>query len=235
MSDQWTLFAEGSLARTSPPQDVEKASKVPARDYGASTPVLLARYDPDTSLWRTSQHSLEGGLTEFSETFPRSGTMRSGTAYRLPPLVRLTAGTGFGLLPTHSIPTPTASDHIERKPTRQDKAAKFNPETGKAVSLDRFVAMYPTPTDVSKGGGSSRSGDRINETPTLQGMARKGQWPTPTSRDWKDGTAESCKNVSVNGLLGRAIHDEDQPRGSLNPIFVEWLMGFPLGFTDLEA
>jgi len=32
------------------------------------------------------------------------------------------------------------------------------------------------------GGGSSRSGDRINETPTLEGMARKGMlWPTPTA------------------------------------------------------
>jgi hypothetical protein len=31
-------------------------------------------------------------------------------------------------------------------------------------------------------------------------------WPTPTMRDWKDGTAQSCQNVPVNGLLGRAVH-----------------------------
>jgi hypothetical protein len=31
-------------------------------------------------------------------------------------------------------------------------------------------------------------------------------WPTPTTRDYKDGTAKSCKNVPVNGLLGRAVH-----------------------------
>lgn len=31
-------------------------------------------------------------------------------------------------------------------------------------------------------------------------------WPTATSRDYKDGSAESCKNVPVNSLLGRAIH-----------------------------
>jgi len=31
-------------------------------------------------------------------------------------------------------------------------------------------------------------------------------WPTPTSRDYKDGSAESCKNVPVNCLLGRAVH-----------------------------
>lgn len=40
------------------------------------------------------------------------------------------------------------------------------------------------------------------------GLARmvKMIWPTPTSRDWKDGTAQSCANVPENGLLGRAVH-----------------------------
>lgn len=33
-----------------------------------------------------------------------------------------------------------------------------------------------------------------------------GLLPTPTSRDWKDGTAQSCQNVPVNGHLGRAVH-----------------------------
>ena len=85
-------------------------------------------------------------------------------------------------------------------------------------------------------------------------------WPTPTSRDWKDGTAEACRNVPANGLLGREVHlwgtpnshprtftprqqtrpnDEkyqlaNQVGGSLNPAWVEWLMGFPPGWTDLK-
>jgi hypothetical protein len=43
---------------------------------------------------------LFGGLTEFSETWPRSGTMRNGIAYRLPPLARLTDVIASGLWPT---------------------------------------------------------------------------------------------------------------------------------------
>ena len=99
-----------------------------------------------------------------------------------------------------------------------------------------------------------------------------GLWPTPTSRDWKDGTAESCKNVPENSLLGRAVHHWPTPRscsamvavitkeaqekarrrfpnletvmaidnpdavgGRLNPEFVEWLQGFPRGWTSLES
>ena len=37
----------------------------------------------------------------------------------------------------------------------------------------------------------------------------------------------------VNALLGRWVHQE-KATGSLNPPWVEWLMGFPEGWTDLE-
>ena len=83
-------------------------------------------------------------------------------------------------------------------------------------------------------------------------------WPTPTARDYKDGGATSCANVPVNGLLGRAVHLYPTPKaqnargggqvhgnggpsldvvagGSLNPAWVEWLMGYPVGWTDLNA
>jgi len=62
------------------------------------------------------------------------------------------------------------------------------------------------------------------------------KWPTPTSRDHKDGTAKSCENVPVNALLGRAVHvgGTPTPQMTLNPAWVEWLMGWPIGFTDLE-
>lgn len=31
-------------------------------------------------------------------------------------------------------------------------------------------------------------------------------WPTTTTRDHKDGTAQSCENVPTNALLGRTVH-----------------------------
>jgi hypothetical protein len=227
-----TLSAEGSPARTSATPASAQESTASDLDYGASTPELLASYDHDSSSWRTSQLCLGGELSEFSETWPRSGLMRSGIAYRLPPLVRLTDGTESGLL--------------------------------------------PTPTDASKGGGSSRSGSRINETPTLQGMARKGMlgamWPTPTVGDSKSSgsrntpTSKAHAGVSLtdavrgDGGMGRMVptptaRDYRHPGrsrlertgskageclpqaigGALNPTWVEWLMGFPLGWTALDA
>jgi DNA (cytosine-5)-methyltransferase 1 len=86
------------------------------------------------------------------------------------------------------------------------------------------------------------------------GMAARMQWPTPTARDHKDG--QYNPNVPVNGLLGRAVWPTPTSAdglggpgnsgrdggenlrtaagGSLNPTWVEWLMGFPLGWTDCE-
>jgi DNA (cytosine-5)-methyltransferase 1 len=61
------------------------------------------------------------------------------------------------------------------------------------------------------------------------------RWPTPTGRDWKDGSAQACKNVPSNGLLGREVfRDGMKPSGSLNPAWVEFLMGLPTGWTALE-
>src|SRR5262252_9923644 len=31
-------------------------------------------------------------------------------------------------------------------------------------------------------------------------------WPTPTGRDWKEGSAKACANIPVNGLLGACAH-----------------------------
>jgi DNA (cytosine-5)-methyltransferase 1 len=87
-SEQGTLFpltssAGGSPARTSATPESEWALRASARGSGASTPESFASYDPATSSWRTWQRSLLGGWSEFSETWPRAGMTRNGTAYRL--------------------------------------------------------------------------------------------------------------------------------------------------------
>ena len=60
----------------------------------------FANYDPDTSSWKTFQDSLFTGPEKFSETWPRSGTMRSGIASRLRPSVPYISEIGSFYLPT---------------------------------------------------------------------------------------------------------------------------------------
>jgi len=64
--------------------------------------VSLTLFDPISQSWKTPQHSLRGGLEQFSETWPRSGMTRSGIAFALPPLAHLTDEIESGLLPTPS-------------------------------------------------------------------------------------------------------------------------------------
>ena len=237
MSDQLTLFAEDFPARTSPTQASRQGWRENAAASGRKSPVWLANYDRASSSWRTSQLSLLEDSGEFSGTWPRSGTMRNGTAYQLPPLVPLTYGTGFGSSPTHSIPT--AQDHIEREST---SAETLNPLTNKSVSLDRWVRFWPTP-NVAGGGNPPhlltpkgnhfvrRSGQKAHLS--LDQAVK--MWPTPGAADNRDRGNLSMPSIQRRQKLGKQLNLSmvvHPTSGSLNPTWVEWLMGFPLGWTD---
>lgn len=219
-----TSFAAASHAKTSALLEMEQGSLDLGVGSGASTTGSSRKLGRSGRLSKTSQPFALADWTQFSGNLLRSGMTRSGTAYPLQPLARLTGETESGLLPT-----PSAS-----------------------------------PYGSNQGGAAGRVGPVRH---SLHSMAKHGTWPTPTSRDWKDGSAQSCMNVPVNGLLVRAVHqwptptatlgtngglvtpakgkeggtlieavslDPLQPSGSLNPKWVEWLMGFPLGWTALE-
>ena len=104
VSEQMELLPMSSAAGSPARISAQQARALELMESGAASgPItleLLANYDPETSSWRTSQLCLDGALAEFSETWPRSGTTRNGTAYQLPPLVPLTSVIASGLLPT---------------------------------------------------------------------------------------------------------------------------------------
>lgn len=98
-----TLSVAGSLAKMSVWQD--KAPDLPAsvRDYTGILFEPFAWYDRDSLSWKTWQRCLDGEWELYSETWPRSGTMRNGIAYRRLPLVPLISGIESGLLPTLTV------------------------------------------------------------------------------------------------------------------------------------
>lgn len=92
---------------------------------------------------------------------------------------------------------------------------------------------WPTPRAQEPGSTSSDHGLSLNEASKM--------WATPTARDWKDGTLKET-SVPTNGLLSRQAPRTDlggsvssnTPR-TLNPLFVEALMGWPIGWTDCAS
>jgi hypothetical protein len=61
-------------------------------------------------------------------------------------------------------------------------------------------------------------------------------WPTPRAADSKRGPdyGGTANHQGGGNLLG-AVKTADKSSGQLNPEWVEWLMGFPVGWTDCEV
>jgi hypothetical protein len=55
-------------------------------------------------------------------------------------------------------------------------------------------------------------------------------WPTPVARGGLDGGAHS--RATMKKLEGTSL--EVPSTGKMNPVWVEWLMGFPEEWTDLK-
>ena len=270
----------------------EKAKGLTGRGLasGRKWPALLARYDQDSCSWRIAQHSLFGDLAEFSETWPRWGTMRNGECWALSMPGLHTSGNASGLLPTplaslatnggpnqrdssgrpglqmaaRMWPTPKAHEpgmsakttgrHVTKSThlTTQVALAEgmINPSTGKmwptpkasaagpdfakmdrsatGISLATAVAMMPTPTvhgNYNRKGMSKNSGD---------GLATfVAKFPTPCAQDAKNSTLP----VSLrdrDSIPGYLLTNGEQPGGQLNPDWVEWLMGWPVGWSQLS-
>tara|TARA_R100000664_G_C2679648_1_gene88200 strand:- start:120 stop:491 length:372 start_codon:yes stop_codon:yes gene_type:complete len=104
--------------------------------------------------------------------------------------------------------------------------------TGYSLSRGLNVnRLWPTPTvkgNYNKASYAGKSGD---------GLATAVQkWPTPTARDHKDSGDQTklAKHAHKKRLGCSVAASNPQGHGSLNPNWVEWLMGFPIGWTDSE-
>jgi len=166
-SNPSSLFAAASPVSPTVSPECEKAPTM-RETCGENSPELFASLSPDGSWLKTCRGSfqlnLDGTSDEFSETWPRSGTMSNGNAYRRRPWALPIGVNGSGSSrPREWYPTPIVSD-------------------AKGASTERF-----------KG------------SPKCRGNLR-----------------EVLRNGPTDGLYP-------------HPRFVEWLMGFPTGFTSLPA
>lgn len=120
-------------------------------------------------------------------------------------------------------PTPTVFGNYNRK------GATDTSGDGLATA----VKMWPTPlaTDGANGGPNQRGGKG-----DLRLSSAVHRLPTPRSRDWKDSGSVPPSRMDDPGKdsLGQFVASSD-PGGSLNPTWVEWLMGWPIGWTDCDA
>ena len=188
-------FLAGSPARTSALPEPGPASTENDPASGQKWHGSFAKYSQDSHSWRTHQRSLLGGWDEFSETWPKWGSMRNGACWeRTTPHSVLeirryiTAADDYGL--SLRAPTPTVCGNYNKK------GATRNSGDG----LETFVKSYPK---------------RV---------------PTPMTRGI-DGGSNSRASAKKRWNCSLPVASDG---GMLNPVWAEWLMGWPLGHTELK-
>jgi hypothetical protein len=125
-------------------------------------------------------------------------------------------------------------------PTVQDsKHSGTNPGPNGKRDLLVNQVNWQTPVandsvERAKGNYNSRGEPKLS--------AQVKNWPTPSARDWKDSPGMALTAVNSDGShrkrndqLARAVYSVTPPSGSLNPDWVEWLMGVPTGWTGLDS
>jgi hypothetical protein len=216
-----TWFLAGFPAKTSAQPERAQESTEHAAECGSIWPESFARWDRATSSWKTPQCSLLAGLDEFSETWPRWGMMRGGECSELSIPEHLTSGNGSGLLPT---------------PIKDDAHHRTNPAQLKRSTIKLSViaahALWPTPNardyKGAPGAGCIARGGRQSSLP-----AAVKQWPTPQASDNRNRGNADTPAIARRIAAGKQVMlTMTVSGGQLNPTWVEWLMGWPLGWTD---
>jgi len=211
-----TLYLAGFPVKTSAQQDTAPVSPAVDQDSGRKWQGLLGKYDHVTRSWKTAQCSLLADLEQCLEIWPRWGLMRDGVSYQQQTLVRHISENESGLWAT-----PMMSDW---------KLDCTLPAIYRRMEGGRHP-IFPTPT--TGGGGGERSAERAG-TGDLNFMARTNKWPTPRLNDYKGEGQQMIRKDGKSRMDQLCFNVESQETGRLNPTWVEWLMGWPLEWTDLK-
>lgn len=207
--DLLTWFRADSRAKISVSREKEQVLTEPNLAFGGKWRELSARFDRDLCLWKTHRSLFIEALPESLVILPRWGLMRDGVLWGRTMPVHLTS-----VIESGYVPTPQARDH---------KGSSSNSKKGVTLDLPTFVkqnGLIPTPT---VNGNNNRRGLLAKSGDGLATWAR--QYPTPCAADACRQGNHGDGGPTLPGAIG----------GPLNPMWVEWLMGFPPGWTELDA
>lgn len=188
---------------------------------------------------RVLQASLMGTpLSSYSGRLPKWGTMHSGDIYALRTQAHRTCANGGSAWPTPNVPNGgrVIPQNVKLMP---GKAAYHD---GRKVQVDLKAAVTRWPTPIA---GDGQTGGQIGSDGIPRGlygltklmgngeiMIPQRQWATPAAQDGKNATLPPSQ-FTMDTLPGDVMRSGE--RGSLNPDWVEMLMGYPPGWTDISS
>lgn len=187
---------------------------------GRSMRALFARYDRATCSWRIPHAFALEGLDEFSETWPRFGMMRHGACCRLRPWAPGICAKGSGSRLVY--PTPTVNGNYNRK--------GISPKAGDGLATAvKTIDRFPTPRCVD-----AKTPWHGKGTPSLSCVVTN--YPTPNTHLMCGGSGAYSQIVANANLTDEEKRVFVSGNGArLNADWVEWLMCWPVGWTDVKT
>ena len=105
------------------------------------------------------------------------------------------------------------------------------------MAVEEGQRMWPTPSSMPRGPHTGRDHDGLQTvsktTGTRFGMTLETaikHWPTPSANEDAAGRPEG----NMQKMLGNHPDVRGQGEGTLNPLWVTWLMGLPVGWVSLD-
>jgi len=217
-------YLEDFHAKTSAQQEKAQELMESEVECGEKWHASFVKYDPNLSLWKTHQCSLLGDLDEFLETWPAWGLMRDGECWEQRMLEQTIRGTEFGLSPngvdSFHTPNTTGLDggSNSRKALRKKMERLPTPQASDHRSKPTSASWK------AKGGVNfSLSNPEIQTT-----------WPTPRTKGMCGGSG-AWAQLKANTTIEEARAMGAGNGGKLNPNWVEWLMNWPIKWSDLNG
>ena len=243
-----TLLQEDTLANLSPSQVEKKVKKI--RDTSGQSILDLSKNSDRLGLLeKMLVDTLNSVSTPLSRTWRVKTTPLGRLVFQLRASVPTTKEKESGLWLT-----PSATTISTRSKESMEKRKKYRESIGRTTVPPGNLAeqvqhghkathMWRTPDAHSGRGPSSEKRMKMKLEKGMpisindQVAHPHLMWPTPTTRDYKD-SGKAVTNSDRSSLPIRvATKDKEQwvkGGGSLNPTWVEWLMGYPSGWTDLN-
>ena len=244
-----TLLQEDTLANLSASQVEKKVKKI--RDTSGQSILDLSKNVGRLGLLeKMLVDTLNSVSTPYSRTWKVKVTPQGRLVFQLRASVQTIKEKESGLLLT-----PSAMDSL---PPRSEEALKKQYQTNRkgrtTHSTLREQVVYPKPAqmwrtpDNMKGGSNlpgikkaldeghlkRPSGQQIQirlQDQVKEERIQPKKWPTPTANE----DAAGRPTGKMQKMLGNHPDVRGTGGGTLNPTWVEWLMGYPLGFTDLKV
>ncbi len=240
--EAWILSLPGSPALPSPTPADAKESKT-SDGSSPTSAELFAKLAPDGCFLKMfsgySQQMMDGSLEKFSGSWPRAGSMRSGSLYRRPPWVPPTIESESSSWPT-PIAAPDAPNlnsnqrngitslgggkqglaHSRRKQRQLLERSEGRELEGSCGPL--ADAEYPErrpeehgrgdPVQRIDGGGKRQVSLEAVSEYAMKKTIGGGQWPTPTRKD-SEAAGAFKKRDTLNSMATKKWLSPKQPSG----------------------